>query len=153
MTLNTRNSIVLFGLIGTLVATIWVLTSKTFYAWQQERMVTRVLAANPAELLSAGRTLITRRQGFTGELSASSSDIPSPIRRLKPTRISMSAGRLGVDFGDVANPFGIIVYAAGVNPPAVDKSRVGPRKWIDGLWLYDDGQLETYGAAFPASDE
>ena len=63
MTLNTRNSIVLFGLIGTLVATIWVLTSKTFYAWQQERMVTRVLAANPAELLSAGRTLITLPNG------------------------------------------------------------------------------------------
>ena len=116
-------------------------------------MVRRVLAADPGELLSAGRTLIADRQGFVGEISTSSPDVPRVISRLKPTRISMSANRLGVDFGDVANPFGIIVYAIGVNPPAVDKSRRGPRKWIDGLWLYDDGQLENYGVTFPPREE
>jgi len=61
----------------------------------------------------------------------------------------MSTNSLGVDFSDVFNPFGIIVYAAGLNPRAEPKSGIGPRKWIDGLWLYDDGQLETYGATFP----
>ena len=61
----------------------------------------------------------------------------------------MSTNSLGVDFSDVFNPFVIIVYAAGLNPRAEPKSGIGPRKWIDGLWLYDDGQLETYGATFP----
>jgi hypothetical protein len=103
------------------------------------------LAADPAELLTAGRALLASRPGFVGKVSPSSSEIPKAIRRLKPRRISMSTNSVGVDFSDVSNPFGIIVYAVGVNPPSEPKSGRGPRKWIDGLWLYDDGQLENYG--------
>ena len=147
---DARNAVILCAFIGALVATLWVLDSNAVYAWRQERMVKRVLAADPAELLSAGRTLIASRPGLVGKITPSSPDVPSAIRRLKPTLISMSRDSLGVDFGDVYNPFGIIVYAAGVNPPAEPKSGIAPRKWIDGLWLYHDGQLETYGATFPA---
>ena len=144
MTLSTRNAVLLLAIVATLVATLSMLDSSAFYAWRQERMVKRVLAADPAELMAAGRTLIASRPGFVGQISASSPDVPSAIRRLKPTLISLSTNSLGVDFSDVFNPFGIIVYAAGVNPPAVPKFGRGPRRWIDGLWVYDDGQLETY---------
>jgi hypothetical protein len=152
MRLNTRNALILLAIIGVVVVTLWVLDSNAVYAWRQERMVKRVLAADPAELLSAGRTLLASRPGFVGKITPSSPDVPSAIRRLKPTLISMSTNSLGVDFSDVSNPFGIIVYPAGVNPPAEPKSGIGPFKWIDGVWLHDDGQLETYGAAFPRDE-
>lgn len=99
----------------------------------------------PEQLLSAGRTLLASRSGFDGEISPSSPEIPNAICRLKPTKVSMSANSLGVDFSDASNPFGVIVYAADVYPPAEANTGIGPRKWIDGLWLYDDGQLEKYG--------
>lgn len=95
--------------------------------------------------MSAGRALIASRAGFVGEISPSSRDVPRAIRSLKPTRVSLSTNSLGVDFSDVFNPFGIIIYAAGANPPPPPKSGIGPRKWIDGLWLYHDGQLEGIG--------
>jgi hypothetical protein len=118
--------------------------SSPFYHWQQKQMVKRILAADPEQLLSAGRTLLARRPGFDGEISPSSPEIPIAICRLKPTKVSMSANALGVDFSDASNPFGIIVYAAGVHPPVKVNTGIGPREWIDGLWLYDDGQLEKY---------
>jgi hypothetical protein len=138
MTLSIRNAVILLGMVGTLVATLAVFDSSAFYAWQQKRMVKRVLAADPAQLLSAGRTLIASRPGFVGEISPSATEIPGVIRRLKPTRVSFTTNSVWIDFSDVFNPFGIAVYAAGAD------SR-GPHKWIDGLWLYDDGQLEGIG--------
>jgi hypothetical protein len=148
MTISTRNVAIVLVIVGALLATLSVLDSRAVYAWQQQRMVKRVLAADPAELLRAGRTLIASRPGFVGEINPSSPDVPRAIRRLKPAVISFSTNSLGVDFSDVFNPFGIIIYAAGVNPPAEPKSGRGPRRWIDGLWVYDDGQLETYGQQF-----
>ena len=128
-----------------LIVLLEITDSSTFYAWQQKRMVKRVLAADPKELVSAGRALLASRAGFVGEISPSSRDIPRGIRSLKPTRVSLSTNSLGVDFSDLFNPFGIIIYAAGANPPPPPKSGIGPRKWIDGLWLYHDGQLEGIG--------
>lgn len=145
MKLSTRAAVILIAVMGVLIAAVSVLDSSSFYAWQQKRMVKRVLAADPAQLLSAGRELITSRSGFAGEISPSSPDVPEAIRRLKPTLITISTNAVGVDFSDVYNPFGIIVYAAGVSPPPAPKNGRGPRQWIDGLWLYDDGQLEAYG--------
>lgn len=109
-----------------------------FYAWQQKRMVKRVLAADPEQLLIAGRQLLHSRAGFSGEISTSAPEIPPAIRRLKPTRVSISTNSVWIDFSDVFNPFGIAVYAAGTDGS-------GPHKWIDGLWVYDDGQLEGIG--------
>jgi hypothetical protein len=63
---------------------------------------------------------------------------------LKLTLISLSTNAVSVDFSDASNPFGIIVYTVGASLPPAPKTGRGPRKWIDGLWLYDDGQLETY---------
>ncbi len=145
MTLSTRNTVILLAIIGAVVAALWLLDSSAFYEWQQKRMVKRVLVADPAELLSVGRALLASRPGFVGEIRSSSPDVPIAIRRLKPSHISMSTNSLGVDFSDLFNPFGIIVYAVGVNAPAEPKSGIGPRKWIDGLSIYDDGQLENFG--------
>ena len=150
MRLSPRNAVtILFAILGGALATLCILcvlvSSPFYYHWQQKQMVQRVLAADPAQVLSAGRIVLARRPGFDGEIRPSSPEIPDAIRRLKPTKVSMSANVLGVDFSDASNPFGIIVYAAGVNPPAEPITGAGPRKWIDGLWLYDDGQLEKYG--------
>ncbi len=153
MTLSPRNVVILVAIVGAMVVTLWVLDSSAFYAWQQKRMVRRVLAADPAELVSAGRALIAGRTGFVGEIDPSSPDVPPSIRRQKPTLMSVSTNSLGVDFSDVSNPFGIIVYAAGVNPPTVRKSGIGPREWIDGLWIYDDGQLENLGQQDGSANE
>jgi hypothetical protein len=152
MTISTRNAVILLAAVGAVIAAVSVLDSSAFYEWQQERMVKRVLAADPQELLDAGRAFIASRQGFTGKISPSSPDVPKAIRRLEPTLISVSTNSLGVDFSDVSNPFGIIIYAAGANPPAKPKSGIGPRKWIDGLWLYDDGQLENFGQQVGAAN-
>ena len=113
-----------------LVVVLEITDSSAFYAWQQNRMVRRVLAA--------GRQLLDSRAGFVGEISPSAHEIPPAIRRLKPTRVSISTNSVWVDFSDAFNPFGIAVYATGVDGR-------GPHKWIDGLWLYDDGQLEGIG--------
>ena len=121
-----------------LVVLLELMDSSAFYAWQQKRMVKRVLAADPEQLLSAGRQLLHGRAGFVGEISPSAPEIPPVIRRLKPTRVSISTNSVWVDFSDVFNPFGIVVYAA-------EADGRGPHKWIDGLWLYDDGQLEGIG--------
>jgi hypothetical protein len=112
--------------------------SSGFYFWQQKRMVKRVLAANPEQLLSAGRQLLGTRPSYVGEISPSAAEIPGVIRRLKPTRISFTTNSVWIDFSDVSNPFGIAVYAAGADGR-------GAHKWIDGLWLYDDGQLGGIG--------
>lgn len=145
MTRSTRNAAILLLLLGTSVATLSVLDSGPFYRWQQRRMVERVLAADPEALLTAGRMLLASRAGYAGQISPSSPDVPMPIRRLKPTLIRISTNALGVDFSDAFNPFGIIVYATGQRPPAEPRFGRGPTRWIDGLWVYDDGQLETYG--------
>jgi hypothetical protein len=121
-----------------LVALLEITDSSAFYGWQQKRMVKCVLAADPEQLLSAGRQLLHSRAGFVGEISPSAPEIATAIRRLKPTRVSILTNSVWVDFSDVSNPFGIAVYAAGAEGK-------GPHKWIDGLWLYDDGQLEGIG--------
>ncbi len=145
MTISSRSLAILVAAFCALIAALWVLDSTAYYMWRQERMVKRVLAADPHELLSSGRALIAGRQGVGGRVSLSSSSVPETIRRLKPTLISTGTNWLSVDFSDVSNPFGFIIYADGVPPPPRPKSGIGPRKWIDGLWLYNDGQLETYG--------
>jgi|GEM_PF-1748015 hypothetical protein len=149
---RTLTSIVLIAGMGGVIAAVALLNSTSYYFWQQKRMMKRVLAADPAQLLSAGRALLESRPGFIGEVSPSSPDVPSAIRRLKPTLISVSTNSLGVDFSDAFNPFGIIVYAAGANPPVEPKYGRGPHRWIDGLWVYDDGQLETYGQQVGAAN-
>lgn len=111
-----------------------------FYAWQQKRMVRSVLAANPEQLLSAGRELLGRRQGYVGEISCSAPEIPYAIRRLGPTRVSFNTNSVWVDFSDVFNPFGVVVFTA-----EPQNEGQGLHKWIAGLWLYDDGQLERTG--------
>jgi hypothetical protein len=141
MTPKIRNTALLVFVAVAIVAVILVLEylqSPSFYFRQQRRMVTRVLATDPYLLLKAGRQLLQGRTGYVGEISASSSDIPDIIRRLKPTRITFRTNSLWVDFSDVSNPFGIVVFPSGVNGPA-------PHKWIDGLWLFDDGHLHTNG--------
>jgi hypothetical protein len=122
----------------------FISVSPTYYHWQQERMVKRVLTAEPRDLLSAGRVLIQSRQGFIGEIDPSSHEIPIAIRKLTPTRVTFSKRGIIVDFSDLANPFGIVVFKAGVVPPTNWTSGPYPLQWIDGLWLYDDGQLGKY---------
>ncbi len=145
MKLRFRITVIVMTATIALAGLLETLDSPAFYAWQQERMVKRVLAANPQELLAAGRTMIANRPGFTGQINPASRNIPKAIRQLKPTCISVSTISLGIDFSDVPNPFGIIIYAAGAPPPAMPKTGIGPRQWIEGLWLYDDGQLDQFG--------
>ncbi|MFT4588201.1 MAG: hypothetical protein ACI9VS_000908 [Candidatus Binatia bacterium] len=40
-------------------------------------------------------------------------------------------------FSDAANPFGFTVFPE-------DVKGNGTREWTDGLWLFDDGQLDAY---------
>jgi hypothetical protein len=141
MTLSNRNTVGLVLVTVAVVAAILLveyLQSPSFYFKQQQRMVGRVLASDPNLLLNAGRQLLQSRTGYVGEISASSSDIPEIIRRLKPTRITLTTNSLWVDFSDVFNPFGIDVFPVGADGAA-------PHKWIDGLWLFDDGHLRTNG--------
>jgi len=141
MTLNIRNAVFLVFVAVAIVTAILVLEylqSPSFYFRQQRRMVDRVLTSDPDRLLSAGRQLLQSRTGYVGEISTSSPDIPGIIRKLKPTQITFRTNSLWVDFSDVFNPFGIVVFPAGAGGPA-------PHKWIDGLWLFDDGHLHTNG--------
>ena len=129
MKLSPRTSAILIVITAILVVAMAALEFPSYYAWQQQRMVKCVLTANPDELLSAGRDLLGRRPGFVGQISASSPDVPRTIRLLKPTYISISTNSVGVDFSDAANPFGILVYAAGAHPPDPDKYGPGPLQW------------------------
>jgi len=136
------------AMVAAILASVFVLElfePSFYYAWKQERMVRRVLAANPDHVRSAARQLLQSRPGFVGDINPSASGVPSAIRRLRPTRISFETHSVSVDFSDVFNPFGITVYAAGVSPPDAPTYGRGPAKWIEGLWVYDDGQLEKYG--------
>jgi hypothetical protein len=141
MKLNIRNAVFLVFVAASIVAAILVvdyLQSPSFYFRQQKRMVDRVLASDPDRLLRAGRQLFQSRPGYVGEISTSSPDIPSIIRKLKPTQITFRTNSLWVDFSDVMNPFGIVVFPGRGDDPYL-------HKWIDGLWLFDDGQLHTNG--------
>ena len=141
MRLNSSNVVFLAIVAVATIAAILVLEyrqSPSFYFRQQERMVDRVLASDPDRLLSAGRQLLQSRAGYVGEISVSSSDVPEIIRKLKPSQITFGTNSLWVDFSDVSNPFGIVVFPVGADGPA-------PHKWIDGLWLFDDGHLHKYG--------
>jgi len=136
------------AMVAAILAAVFVLEffePSFYYAWKQECMVRRVVAANPEHLLTAARQLLQSRPGFAGDINPSASGVPSAIRKLRPTRISFATHSVSIDFSDVFNPFGITVYAAGVSPPAAPPYGRGPRQWIEGLWVYDDGQLETYG--------
>lgn len=116
-----------------------------YYFWKQERMVRRVMSANPDQLLSAARELLRSRPGFTGRVEPSAVDVPRGLRKLHPTGICFSTNSISVDFGDVFNPFGITAYAIGAEPPPPPHYGVPPRQWIEGLYVFDDGQLQTYG--------
>jgi hypothetical protein len=133
------------GVIFAAFLVLELLEPSFYYRWKQKRMVSRVMAANPEHLRRAARELLQSRPDFVGEISPSAPGLPSELRKLKPRRISVTTNSVSVDFGDVFNPFGIIVYAADSSPPAAPLFGRGPRQWIDGLFLYDDGQLETSG--------
>jgi hypothetical protein len=143
MAISTRTSVILLVTVGAVVAAISLLESSSYYEWQQKRMVRAVLAANPDELLRAGRMLLANRSGYVGEMSSSSRDIPPPIRRLQPKRVLLKSDSVWVEFSDICNPFAFTVFT-----PAADASKTvgyGWHKWIDGLWIFDDGQLEKFG--------
>ena len=123
-----------------------------YYFWKQERMVRRVMAANPAELLSASRELLRSRPGLTGHVSPSALDLPRQLRKLGPTEIWFFTNAVSVDFSDVFNPFGITAYEVGAEPPPPTQYGVPPRQWIEGLYVYDDGQLERYGQQLGAAN-
>jgi hypothetical protein len=106
------------------------------FSWQERRAVKRVLAADPQQLLVAGRLMLQQRPGFTGTLPPSSPDIPAVIRKLDPAYISFTTNSVAIDFGHPANPFGIVVFAPG------EKGQ-GRHEWISGLWLFHDGQLHS----------
>ena len=106
--------------------------------WQQKRMVERVLATDPNDLLKAGRQLLASKPDFVGNLDPSSAEVPIVFRRLKPTYVYISKSCLTVNFDHVVNPFGVAIFRDGY--PARFK-----REWIEGLWLFDDGQLRKFG--------
>jgi hypothetical protein len=133
-------------------AAMLVWQSPTYYFWQQERMVRRVLRANPIELRDAATALLTKRENSLGKIDPSAAEVPNAIRILKPTSIMVSSNQIGIDFGDAFNPFGIIVYRPGYTPPPHEKWGRPPLRWVDGLWLYDDGQLEQYGQPLRAAN-
>jgi hypothetical protein len=116
-----------------------------YYDWKQERMVRRVMTANPEELLSAARELLRSQPGLTGHVNPSALRVPRALRKLRPTEIWFFTNAVSVDFSDVANPFGITAYAIGAKPPPPSDYGIPPRQWIEGLWVHDDGQLERYG--------
>jgi len=139
---NLPKIIGLILILGALITAYNFLPPLPVYQWQQKRMVNRVLSANPEELLQAGRLMLQQHPGFVGYLDPSSSEIPAAIRKLGPTRISFRTNHVAVDFSDVFNPFGIFVYSPGENGEGQ-----GRHEWINGLWLYDDGQL--HDVVFP----
>lgn len=116
-----------------------------YYDWKQERMVRRVMSADPEQLLSAARELLRSRPGFTGHVNPDAVDVPRVLRKLRPTEIWFFTNAVSVEFSDVANPFAITAYATGAKPPGPTQYGVPPRQWIEGLWVSDDGQLERYG--------
>jgi hypothetical protein len=149
--IRTRASVALLIIVGALVAAVSLMESSSYYEWQQKRMVQRVLAADPDELLKAGRQLLATRPGYVGKITRSSQDIPSPIRRLKPRQLFLGRDSVYMEFSDIANPFGLIAFT-----PGADVSKVlghGSHQWIEGLWLFDDGQLERYGQPNGAANE
>jgi len=124
--------------IATVVALLLLNHSESpeYYFKQQQRMVERVLAANPNELLLAGREMLERRPNYVGEINPAAHEIPVAIRKLKPTRIFFQTNSVSVDFSDAFNPFGIVVVRTGMEGGSMVK-------WIDGLWLFHDGQLHN----------
>ena len=116
-----------------------------YYDWKQERMVMRVMTANPEELLSASRALLRSQPGLTGHVDPSQLELPRALRKLRPTKMWFFTNAVSVDFSDVFNPFGITAYAIGAKPPPPSVYGLPPRQWIEGLWVHDDGQLERYG--------
>jgi hypothetical protein len=122
------------------------------YEWKQERMVRRVMASNPEQVLSAARELLRSRPGFTGHLKPSALHVPRALRKLSPTEIWFFTNAVSVDFSDVLNPFGITAYAVEAKPPPPPQYGVEPRQWIEGLWVYDDGQLERFGQQVGAAN-
>ena len=141
---NLPKIISLILVFGALITAYNFLPLPDFYRWQQKRMVKRVLAADPQELLSAGRLMLQQRPGFVGHIEPSSPEIPAAIRKLGPTHVSFYTNSVAIDFSDVFNPFGISVYSPGTKGE-------GRHEWISGLWLYDDGQL--HGVVLPKPAE
>jgi hypothetical protein len=138
-------SILTFGFLEVLEPTF-------YYEWKQERMVRRVMTANPEQLLSAARELLRSRPGLTGPVKPSALDLPRALRKLSPTRVWFLTNAVYVDFSDVFNPFGITAYAIGAKPPPPGQYGVPPRQWIEGLYVYSDGQLERYGQQVGAAN-
>jgi len=137
MSRSFRTSLLFILVAAAVVAMLLLLQywqSPSFYQKQQRRMVERVINSDPHALLLAGRDFLRNRTGYLGEVDTSSSEIPKVIRELRPTNITFSTNEVWIDFSDAFNPFGIVVFSPGFDGPA-------PHKWIDGLWLFDDGQL------------
>jgi hypothetical protein len=53
-----------------------------YYDWKQQRMVRRVMAANPEQVSNAARELLSSRRGFTGHINPSALDLPTAIRAI-----------------------------------------------------------------------
>ena len=119
------------------------------YDRQQAQMVKRVMESDPQALLVAGRELLAKRNGRIGDADLTDIDLPPAIRGLRPTEISFRTNSVSIEFSDVFNPFGITVFDNANDAP--DPYYRG-HKWVDGLWLYHDGQLEGYAFNTPPKD-
>ena len=131
--------------VGLLIVASMVFLSPTYYFWRQERMVRRILRTDPVELRAAARALLRARTNAEANIEPSGRDVPAAIRSLHPTLITVSSSSIAIEFGDAANPFGVIAYLPDATPPPSGRFGKPPVQWIDGLFVYDDGQLEHYG--------
>jgi len=108
--------------------------------WQEMRAVNRVMTADHRAIRDAGRTLLAKHPNTTGPLNVKDESIPKIIRNLEPRRVVLDKDSVLVDVGNVFNPFGITVFAEGVDGH-------GARKLLDGLWVFHDGQLDEWDAS------
>lgn len=114
------------------------------YARGQARAVQSVKESDPRLLLAAGRELLAKRAGRAGEIDVSDPIVPEAIRKLRPDSIWFQADAVYVNLGDIMNPFGFTVFKAGATGRDVGCLMVKAgqsREWIEGLWVFHDGQL------------
>lgn len=133
--------------VGVIYYTVLVFLGPRFYRLQQKRMVERVMNSDPQALRLEGRRLFMMHDGKIGGVAISDLEIPSVLKSLKPSRISFNSGSVDIDFGDPFNPFGITVFekdSQGYDPDSSSE------KWIDGVWIFHDGQLIKWKANNPS---
>lgn len=107
--------------------------------WREMRAVDRVMRADHVAIRDAGRVLLARHSNEIGKLSPKDGEIPKVIRDLSPNEIELRKESVLIDVGNVFNPFGLSVFADGVEGH-------GARRLMDGLWVFHDGQLEEWDA-------